>query len=80
MVSDGVGSTTVDQSLVFSESAGGTRGRECVYGVRLVWRGGWGGGGGWVCSPTVHVPFGGSTEGAPRVLRVLRDSKVALAA
>jgi hypothetical protein len=55
---------TVEQSLI--SSAGGTRGRECVYThvsvcvvcvVWLVWKGG---GGFWVCSPTVHVPFSGS--------------------
>ena len=55
--------TMVEQSLV--SSAEGTRGRECVQGVAWLDRKGERG---WLCSPIVHVPFGGSTEGARRSL------------
>jgi hypothetical protein len=50
--------------LSLAPKSRGARIRECVY-VGLVGGGvgGWGWGG-WLCGPVVHVPLGGSTEGA----------------
>ncbi len=65
--------------LSLAPKSRGARIRECVYvGLVLVGGGvgGWGWGG-WLCGPVVHVPLGGSTEGARPSWRPMASPVVA---